>query len=120
MLPCVPKSQPKVQTPFCGSTGSSRGSLWWGASQEVHTFRVTRNADLERHEEGADDLLDMISDEVRERRSVPSPHCNIISAFPTDFYAEISIRSIVLHMKLPVRGSSGLKPRVPRANFPCH
>ena len=34
----------------------------------AHCFRVTRNAQLERHEEEAEDLLDMISDELRERR----------------------------------------------------
>lgn len=39
--------------------------------KEVHTFRVTRNADLERQEEGAEDLLDMIAGEVRERRFAP-------------------------------------------------
>ncbi len=38
------------------------------AGQGVHTFRVTRNADLERHEDEAEDLLDMVSDELRERR----------------------------------------------------
>ena len=35
---------------------------------EVSAFRITRNADLRRNEEEADDLLMMISDEVRERR----------------------------------------------------
>ena len=34
----------------------------------VHAFRVTRNASLERNEEEADDLLSMISEELRERR----------------------------------------------------
>lgn len=34
-------------------------------------FRVTRNADLARNEEEADDLLDMISEELRERRFAP-------------------------------------------------
>ncbi len=34
----------------------------------AHIFRVTRNADLERNEEEADDLLEMIEDELRERR----------------------------------------------------
>jgi polyphosphate kinase len=33
-----------------------------------HIFRVTRNADLERNEEEADDLLEMIEEELRERR----------------------------------------------------
>jgi len=34
----------------------------------VYAFRVTRNADLERDQEEAEDLLAMISEELRERR----------------------------------------------------
>lgn len=34
----------------------------------VHPFRITRNADVGRDEEEADDLLSMISEELRERR----------------------------------------------------
>ena len=34
----------------------------------VHPFRVTRNADVRHDEEEADDLLELISDELRERR----------------------------------------------------
>ena len=34
----------------------------------VHPFRITRNADVSRDEEVADDLLAMISSELRERR----------------------------------------------------
>jgi polyphosphate kinase len=37
----------------------------------VHPFRVTRNADVLRDEEEAEDLLEMISAEVRERRFAP-------------------------------------------------
>jgi polyphosphate kinase len=36
--------------------------------QSAHLFRVTRNADLRRAEEEADDLIRMISEELRERR----------------------------------------------------
>ena len=36
--------------------------------ESAHIFRVTRNADIERNEEEADDLLEMIEDELRERR----------------------------------------------------
>jgi polyphosphate kinase len=39
--------------------------------QSVHTFRVTRNADMRRDEEEASDLLEMISEELRERRFAP-------------------------------------------------
>jgi len=34
----------------------------------ANIFRVTRNADLKRNEEEADDLLELIEDELRERR----------------------------------------------------
>ena len=34
----------------------------------AHAFRVTRNASLERAEDEADDLLEMIAEELRERR----------------------------------------------------
>ncbi len=34
----------------------------------AHMFRVTRNASLERQEEEADDLLEVIEDELRERK----------------------------------------------------
>lgn len=34
----------------------------------VYAFRITRNADVARHEEEADDLVEMISEELRERR----------------------------------------------------
>jgi polyphosphate kinase len=34
----------------------------------AHLFRVTRNASLERNEEEADDLLEVIEDELRERK----------------------------------------------------
>ncbi len=35
---------------------------------KVMPFRITRNADLERDEEGAEDLLEMITEEIRQRR----------------------------------------------------
>ncbi len=35
---------------------------------KVMPFRITRNADLERDEDGAEDLLEMITEEIRQRR----------------------------------------------------
>ena len=37
----------------------------------AYPFRVTRNAEIERHEEEAEDLMDMISEEVRMRQFAP-------------------------------------------------
>ncbi|MCB0377715.1 MAG: polyphosphate kinase 1 [Bdellovibrionales bacterium] len=36
--------------------------------RQVMPFRITRNADLDRDEEGAEDLLEMITEELRQRR----------------------------------------------------
>jgi polyphosphate kinase len=45
------------------------GALFRGMEiVEAHAFRVTRNADVARDEEEAEDLLSMISEELRERR----------------------------------------------------
>jgi polyphosphate kinase len=35
---------------------------------DIMPFRVTRNADLERDEEGAEDLLELIAEEIKQRR----------------------------------------------------
>jgi len=48
----------------------------------AHSFRVTRNADLARNEEEADDLLDMISDELRERRFAPIVRVEVTDTMP--------------------------------------
>lgn len=37
----------------------------------VYPFRITRNADMRRDEEEADDLIQMIAEELRERRYAP-------------------------------------------------
>lgn len=45
------------------------GRLFPGATVvSANVFRVTRNADIERNEEEADDLLELIEEELRERR----------------------------------------------------
>jgi polyphosphate kinase len=38
---------------------------------EVQPFRITRNADLERNEEEAEDLIDLLEEELRHRRFAP-------------------------------------------------
>ncbi|OZC04615.1 RNA degradosome polyphosphate kinase [Rubricoccus marinus] len=48
----------------------------------VHAFRVTRNADVERNEEEADDLLSMISEELRERRFADIVRLEVESDMP--------------------------------------
>ncbi len=48
----------------------------------VHAFRVTRNADIEREEEEAEDLIAMISEELRERRLAPVVRLEVERAMP--------------------------------------
>jgi polyphosphate kinase len=49
-----------------------------------HIFRVTRNADIERNEEEADDLLEMIEEELRERRFAEVVRLEIDKKMPAD------------------------------------
>ena len=48
----------------------------------VYPFRITRNADISRNEEEAEDLIEMISEELRERRYAPVVRLEIPSDTP--------------------------------------
>lgn len=48
----------------------------------AYPFRVTRNADIARNEEEAEDLLEMINDELRERRTAPIVRLEVDSSMP--------------------------------------
>jgi polyphosphate kinase len=48
----------------------------------AHTFRITRNADVRRDEEEADDLIEMISAELRERRFAPVVRLEVAKEMP--------------------------------------
>ena len=48
----------------------------------AYAFRVTRNADVRRDEEEADDLLEMISERLRERRFAPVVRLEVEEAMP--------------------------------------
>lgn len=52
--------------------------------EATHLFRVTRNADIERNEEEAEDLLEMIADELRERRFAEIVRLELDSQTPED------------------------------------
>jgi polyphosphate kinase len=52
--------------------------------QSVHAFRVTRNADIRRDEEEANDLLKLISEELRERRFAPVVRLEVQTDMPKD------------------------------------
>lgn len=48
----------------------------------AYPFRITRNADIARNEEEADDLLDMISEELRELRFAAVVRLEVDAAMP--------------------------------------
>ena len=48
----------------------------------AHAFRVTRNASLDRSEDEADDLLEMIAEELRERRFADVVRLEVEAAMP--------------------------------------
>ena len=48
----------------------------------VYPFRITRNADIRRNEEEAEDLIEMISDELRERRYAPVVRLEVQNDMP--------------------------------------
>ena len=50
----------------------------------VNAFRVTRNADIRRDEEEANDLLKLISEELRERRFAPVVRLEVQRDMPDD------------------------------------
>lgn len=52
--------------------------------KSANIFRVTRNADVERNDEEADDLLEMIEEELRERRFAKIVRLEIDKKTPKD------------------------------------
>jgi polyphosphate kinase len=68
----VPLDNPRHVVPLEQVIAHNLDELFRGMEvRSVTPFRVTRNADIRREEEEADDLLEMISEELRERRFAP-------------------------------------------------
>ncbi len=63
--------------------------------ESAHLFRVTRNADMRRDEEEAEDLLRMISEELRERRFAQVVRLEIERSMP-DTVLELLLRELDL------------------------
>ncbi|MFZ1767890.1 MAG: polyphosphate kinase 1 [Caldilinea sp.] len=61
----------------------------------VHPFRVTRNADVRRDEEEAEDLLEMISAELRERRFAAVVRLEVESTMP-EYDRQLLVRELNL------------------------
>ena len=73
----------------------------------AHVFRVTRNADIERSEEEADDLLEMIEEELRERRFAEVVRLEVDVNMPDDvkdyLYDHLNVhRKDVFEMNGPI------------------
>lgn len=79
----VPLSQPGHFVAIEDLVAAHVDQLFRGARiLGVYAFRVTRNADLRRDEEEADDLLVMISEELRERRFAPVVRLEVAPSTP--------------------------------------
>lgn len=85
----------------------------------AHLFRVTRNADLERNEEEADDLLEMIEEELRERRFSEIVRLEIDAESPPDMRSflmrELEVRERDVY---DMHGPIGLADVAQIANLP--
>jgi polyphosphate kinase len=55
----------------------------------ANMFRPTRNADVVRNEEEAEDLLEMMSDEVRERRFAPFVRLEVEASMPAELVMRV-------------------------------
>lgn len=86
------------------------GDLFPGATvKSAHIFRVTRNADLKRNEEEADDLLELIEEELRERRFADVVRLELEEDMPPHIKEILMDRMAVKPIDVfEMRGSIGL------------
>ena len=64
----------------------------------AHPFRVTRNADVRRDEEEAEDLLEMISAELRERRFAAVVRLEVDKTMP-EYDRQLLVRELNLRLE---------------------
>ncbi|TVR65794.1 MAG: polyphosphate kinase 1 [Gemmatimonadales bacterium] len=101
--------------------------------EDAHLFRVIRNADIRRDEEEAEDLLAMISQELRERRFAPvvrleveadTPQrvrqllireLNVDAADVADFRSHLALNDLmeIVSLPLPRHKLEPWEPRIP-------
>jgi len=83
----------------------------------AHPFRVTRNADIARNEDEADDLLNMINDELRERRFAPIVRVEVNDTMPEHVRA-LLLQEMGLHQMdmYTTQGPLGLADLFPLAD----
>ncbi|MBA2312249.1 MAG: RNA degradosome polyphosphate kinase [Actinobacteria bacterium] len=62
---------------------------------EHHSFRVTRNADVEVNDDGAEDLLEQLEQELRKRRFTPAVRLEVEPSMP-DYVLDLLMRELEL------------------------
>ncbi|MCB8989125.1 MAG: polyphosphate kinase 1, partial [Ardenticatenaceae bacterium] len=89
----------------------------------IHPFRIIRNADVGRDEEVAEDLLAMISDELRERRFAPVVMLEVAKEMP-DYDRSLLFHDLDLQAEdvIEVEGLLDLTAcfQIANLNFPEH
>ena len=81
----VPLPQPDHYVPLEQVIAHNLQDLFRGMEiTGAYAFRVTRNAEIRRDEEEADDLLKMISEELRERRFARVVRLEVAPSMPPD------------------------------------
>ena len=84
----------------------------------VHPFRVTRNADIARNEEEAEDLLELISEELRERRFAPVVRMEVAESMPESMLEILRDELDLEHNDVyPIRGLLRLDDLFPLADL---
>ena len=75
--------EPDIFVPLEDVIAANLGRLFPGMRVlERHIFRVTRNADLEVDDDGAEDLLEALEEEIRRRRISPAVRLEIEEGMP--------------------------------------
>src|SRR5690606_33075317 len=88
--------QPLHFVPVEQVIANNLGELFRGMEiTSVHAFRITRNADMRRDEEEAEDLLEMISEELRVRRFAPVVRLEVEASMPSEV-RELLVRELTL------------------------
>jgi len=77
--------EPDIFVPLEDVIAANLGRLFPGMRVvERHLFRVTRNADLEVDDDGAEDLLEALEEEIRRRRVRPAVRLEVEDGMPAD------------------------------------
>ncbi len=86
---------------------------------ESYPFRVTRNADVQRNEEEADDLLEAIQEELRERRFAIPVRLEVVAGMPA-WMRSLLVEELEIHESevYAVEGPLALRDLMPLGGVP--